>query len=291
MNTLPISKFPHGEPPYQPELWNKLNPALRVTHNCYTYMLNDLYKIPRIYGKPQPGYFVNSTTRLVDPFKRLSCSEVKKGVKADNPHIEQYSLARGRKLRCPPNYYKGFMIVSPGNDYHFARQDNRMITVYRAIHRDIHLKKTKLVPDPSILIQMFLAYSQKHIPEIVELSKQLKSLMKDDKSRLRHIVKCSKVWSHKPGGTDATDKDADGKLIVDPEKANWDYRKKGGINYKINCCYFSIPSNNIAHTYSSGIPFVKKDKKKNNPHDVRKNLSVDKKIDSKYEKLLKTICK
>ena len=62
MNALPLpcSQYPHGEPPYQPLLWNKLDSKLRATHNCYTYMLNDLYTKPRLYGKPQPGHFNNN---------------------------------------------------------------------------------------------------------------------------------------------------------------------------------------------------------------------------------------
>jgi len=255
-------------------------------------MLNDLYKVPRIYGKPQPGFFVDSTMKLADPFKRLSCSEIKKGVKTDNPHIKHFNLKKGRSTRCSSNYYKGFMMVSPGNDYHFARQDNRMIRVYRAIHKDINLEKLVLVPNVKHLIKIFLHYSQKHIPEIVKLSRQFRPICESDKARLRHIVKFSKTWSHKPGGTDATDKDADGNIIIDPEKANWDYSKKGGINYNVNCCYFSLPSNNIAHTYSSGIPHMTTNKsKKNNPHDIRNNLSVDRNVDSKYERLLKSVCK
>ena len=127
----------------------------------------------------------------------------------DNPHIKQMTLKKGRTMRCPANYYKGFMMVSPGNDYHFARQDNRMITVYRAIHRDIYMGKTILEPIEEKLIKLFLKYSQKYIPEIMNISKMLEPVLKD-KKRLRHVIKCSKTWSHKPGGTDVTDKDADG---------------------------------------------------------------------------------
>ena len=289
MSSSAWSKFPHGEPPYQPDLWNKLNPQIKATHNCYTYMLNDLYKVPRIYGKPQPGYFVDTS---LFQGNRLSCKEVTKGVKADNPHIQTLSLKKGKNFKCPPNYYKGFMIVSPGRDYHFARQDNRMIKVYRSIHKDIYYGKVKLIPNKYYLISLFLIYCIKEIPEIVKLANEIyKNKIQSEKDYLKYIYKCSRTWSHKPGGTDATDKDASGKLILDPEKANWNYSKSGGINYSKHCCYYSVPSNNIALTYSSGIPITKFNKKKNNPHDVRNNLSVDKAVDSKYEKLIKSICK
>ena len=107
MKSLPASRFPHGEPPYQPHLWNNGSINVKVTHNCYTYMLNDLYYIPRIYGKPQPGYFVDTNKLLrFSSLNRLSCKEITKGVSRDNPHIKVLKLKDGKYYKCPPNYYK-----------------------------------------------------------------------------------------------------------------------------------------------------------------------------------------
>jgi len=52
----------------------------------------------------------------------------------------------------------------------------------------------------------------------------------------------SGYWSHKPGGTEVTNKDASGKLIIRPDKADWDYRKKGSdLNYQDFCGYLCVP--------------------------------------------------
>jgi hypothetical protein len=281
------SKAPHGEPPYQPELWNKKN-EIKETHNCYTYMLNDLYKVPRIYGKPQPGYYVKSN----GIGHTLSCREVMKGVELDNPHIKLLSIKNGRNYMCPPHHYKGFMIVSPGNDYHFARQDNRLIKVYRSIHKDIYNNKIKLKPDANFLVNLFLHYCKREIPEIVDLAYSIHGMnIKTEKDYLKSIYNCSRTWSHKPGGTNVTDKDADGKLILDPQKANWNYHASiGGINYNKHCCYYSIPTNYAADTFSSGVPNEISNNRKNNPQNIRKDLSVNLRVDTKYEKLIKTIC-
>ena len=50
------------------------------------------------------------------------------------------------------------------------------------------------------------------------------------------------VWSHKPGGTRVTRKDATGHLIYNPELADRDYRPGGGdLNYNQFCSYMCVP--------------------------------------------------
>lgn len=52
----------------------------------------------------------------------------------------------------------------------------------------------------------------------------------------------SNYWSHKPGGTPVTDKDALGAKIYDPALASRDYRKEGDdLNYNVFCSYFCVP--------------------------------------------------
>lgn len=52
----------------------------------------------------------------------------------------------------------------------------------------------------------------------------------------------SGYWSHKPGGTEVTNKDASGQLIIRPDKADWDYRKHGSnLHYKDFCGYMCVP--------------------------------------------------
>ena len=291
---LPASRHPSGEPPYAPAKWNNGKAEIKATHNCYTYMLNDLYTVPRKNGKPQPGFFLKHMKNLKfsqNQNKRLSCPSVQKGVSLDNPHIKVMSLKTGGSYVCPRNYYKGFMVVSPGMDYHFARQDNRMLKVYRKMYSD----NTQINQNNSeACASVFVDYAISMIPEIVSLAHEVypkcMHFESSARSKLWAIARCSQTWSHKPGATDATDKDADGRLITNPEMANWNYSKKGGINYKHKCCYFSIPRNSIAHTYSTGIPNIMGNSSTNNPSNIRTNIDVNSSIDHRYEKLMHQAC-
>jgi len=49
-------------------------------------------------------------------------------------------------------------------------------------------------------------------------------------------------WSHKPGNTAATDLDASGAQITNPETADRDY---GSVNYSQFCGYFYVPTGGI----------------------------------------------
>lgn len=52
----------------------------------------------------------------------------------------------------------------------------------------------------------------------------------------------NKFWSHKPGGTSVTNKDAKGALIYDPKLADRNYDDKGSkLNYDIFCSYMCVP--------------------------------------------------
>ena len=49
-------------------------------------------------------------------------------------------------------------------------------------------------------------------------------------------------WSHKPGGTAVTNKDAKGALIYDPKLADRNYDEKGSsLNSNIFCSYMCVP--------------------------------------------------
>ena len=48
-------------------------------------------------------------------------------------------------------------------------------------------------------------------------------------------------WSHKPGSTDVTNKDATGRFIYDPALAAR-YYEKSGLDYKNFCGYFCLPA-------------------------------------------------
>jgi hypothetical protein len=48
-------------------------------------------------------------------------------------------------------------------------------------------------------------------------------------------------WSHKPGSTDVTNQDADGRFIYDPQLASRKY-DKSSLDYRNFCGYFCLPS-------------------------------------------------
>jgi len=52
-------------------------------------------------------------------------------------------------------------------------------------------------------------------------------------------------WSHKPGPSPATNLDASGNLITNPETANRDYTADYPLNYKIFCGYYCVDKNNV----------------------------------------------
>lgn len=51
------------------------------------------------------------------------------------------------------------------------------------------------------------------------------------------------LWSHKDGGREATNVDADGKIITDPKKSNRNFSSKR--NYSDFCGYFCVPENEL----------------------------------------------
>lgn len=269
---LPSSYFPTGEPPYLPNTWNNSGARVTATHNCYSYMLNDLHDVPRIHGKPQPGAWKSShkIQNLINSNKRLSCPQVLNGVKSDNPKIKIIPLQKGLKYKCRPGFYKGFMMVSPGRDYHFARQDNKMIKIYRIIdkkYKDVFFSLAK-----NNQIEFILKLVEKHLPKIYDFATKIYSKKFQDKKHiLRAVLKTAHTWSHKPGGTNAVDTDADKKLIFNPLKSNWNYSESGGINYSEMCCFFEIPSNFTAQTFSTGYNPLSKEK--DNPNSLRQDLS------------------
>uniref|UniRef100_A0A6C0F8Y8 Uncharacterized protein n=1 Tax=viral metagenome TaxID=1070528 RepID=A0A6C0F8Y8_9ZZZZ len=301
-----ITRSSGYEPPYKPNAWNnRSKPQIKATHNCYSYMLNDLHKIAR-HGKPQPGWALGKPKQSSPFNNHLNCKEITDRVLADNPQtirIIDQEIAFHKPAH--KNHYKGFLMISPGNDYHFARQDNRLITIYRKMHelklldfllqmKKITLNNNTLHIKPNnkrFLAKIFMLFVNRYMKPIVELAnttfpKQMLTT-KNPIKQLKHIHKCSFTWSHKPGATNATDKDASNNMILNPMNANWNYSPKGSLNYSENCCFFEIPNNNIADTLSTGVNKIHHNKR-NNPLNIRKNISHETN-DMIYQKLLKLV--
>ena len=105
------------------------NLFLRESHNCYTYFLNlkskealklckDDFKHHNMCRRAQPGY-LSGFQRLTK--KDYKCPEIHKRTLADNSLI--YKLKNGDE-KCDRRFYKGAMVVAPGRDYHYYRQND-----------------------------------------------------------------------------------------------------------------------------------------------------------------------
>jgi hypothetical protein len=116
-------------PRYSKKRWNKKD--VRLSHNCYSYMLNKINKKyvnkckaymkktkKRGCGflKAQPGMY--SGLKDVRFLKSYNCKMLNKRVLRDNKYIYK------TKKKCPKNYYKGALYIEPKRAYHFYRQDS-----------------------------------------------------------------------------------------------------------------------------------------------------------------------
>lgn len=96
-----------SSPPYEPDRWNT-SPVQEST-NCYAYAANDPDGHPP--GKPQPGEHSGQ------PFTDVDCASVGAAavsdgmVPAPNPPVPR------------EGYYPVALVVDPGVDYHWYRQD------------------------------------------------------------------------------------------------------------------------------------------------------------------------
>lgn len=135
------------EIPYNPQEWS--HPYIEGTHNCYSYFLNNQVqaiknkcesrclkkygrdscpkKIKECGGlKPQPGnhYLMMKDGHLKNKKRDYKCGIMEKKIKLDNPSLKTTSLLE----KCPPNYYKGAMVIDDNHTFHFYRQNAKDAT-------------------------------------------------------------------------------------------------------------------------------------------------------------------
>ena len=146
-----------AEPSYNPEDWK--DPLVVGTHNCYMYFLNDQKDSLRMKCidicknkdkknnktcrtkkqnscsnlKPQPGNYAHLKGNFKGNRRVYSCPAMvdkvlkdnyKKGTKKSKIiHWDHLTHHQQFIKKCPKNYYKGVLVVHPGNTYHFYRQD------------------------------------------------------------------------------------------------------------------------------------------------------------------------
>lgn len=117
---------------YEPDIWNR-NKYRRMSHNCYSYMLNDIKpemteKCKEVYPncrqfRPSPGRYANYHDKINGHNtynSRMKCKYLVPAVLDDNPHVTHIQPDES----CPKNNYKGALFVNNNNTYHFYRQDD-----------------------------------------------------------------------------------------------------------------------------------------------------------------------
>jgi YD repeat-containing protein len=112
-----------AEPPYEPMKWNDgpkngdckgHSSGIQCSNNCYSYAVNDRREHHNSKGelcKPQPGLASGAT------FSTPSCNAVSNAAVADG--LRKWDCDKA----CPANTYKVALVVAPGIDYHWYRQD------------------------------------------------------------------------------------------------------------------------------------------------------------------------
>jgi hypothetical protein len=108
-----LSPLSGSELEYNPNLYNEHN-NIRESHNCYSYALGKI--VPGLQSKAQPGYasgFDHISNNEYD------CKAFRKRLKKDSPgsYLETFDEP------CLPGFYKIFLALDPGNDYHWWRQN------------------------------------------------------------------------------------------------------------------------------------------------------------------------
>ena len=129
--------------------WNKYNYVV-LSHNCYAFVMNKL-DIPGLIqckdknncSKPQPG--LASATKI-EYYKgdRISCENIMKRVIKDShntiyipKHETEKMINIEKKIiyrkadNCKKGYYKGVLVIAPGEDYHFYREVSKNVWLHK----------------------------------------------------------------------------------------------------------------------------------------------------------------
>ncbi len=122
----PSSPKSGSEPTFEPERYNN-DPAVYKSHNCYSYSMNVLDPVLVVKCRQegncrqrfhQPGA-LNGDRFALNKTERRTCAMVEKLQKADVPEIERTDFY----TKCPAGKSKIALVVDPGEDYHYYRQD------------------------------------------------------------------------------------------------------------------------------------------------------------------------
>lgn len=137
-----FKKYQTGaEPPVADDNWNQK--FVKASHNCYAYFLDDqkisladkcqnICQNKRNGAKscpeknddcrpliPQPGDAGDLYATNQNKNSATDCGTLTQKILKDNPNIKPALFTE----RCPNNYYKGAVVVSPEKSFHFYRQN------------------------------------------------------------------------------------------------------------------------------------------------------------------------
>jgi hypothetical protein len=178
-------------------------------NNCTAYA----YQLARkdgTYFKLQPG---DVSTRK--PFHLRTCQQVVQRVKEDLQVLGGFPTRL--TTPCHKNMYKIALVLAPNRDYHFLLQ-----------HKDVY-------------------YVTESNETRASIAKKFQVALADVQRKTSYargtsvLVKNAGVWSHKRGiALPPTLLDAKGKLIKNPQMANFDY---GHLNYSVFCGVFCVAKN------------------------------------------------
>ncbi|AGE56263.1 hypothetical protein PBCVNEJV1_336R [Paramecium bursaria Chlorella virus NE-JV-1] len=176
------------------------------SNNCYAFAIDWLENKNK---KLQPGE-ISKTLRSTDDL--TDSKTLKARVISDLATKKNGGYVSSPCVKCREGFYKIMAFVDPDNDYHFYRQMGDSII-------DTDGKNVN-----TLARNMNVSKSQIDIPD--ESNKAL--------------VKNSGLWAHKRGLAELTVKDASGKFIYDPRKAN---RKYDTLDYSKYVTTFCVNSN------------------------------------------------
>lgn len=175
-------------------------------NNCYGYALG-VY-MDGGYRKLQPGELAGTDK---DDDDLTNCGVLRRRTLED---LGKDGYVVNPEVACKKGYYKIMSVVDPGVDFHWYRQNGDMLVRADGKKTIANIATNAGIPKNSVR-----AGSNKPA--------------KCDAVLLENAG----LWTHKRGLDELTNKDASGKFIVDPRKADRNY---GKLQYKKYCNAFCV---------------------------------------------------
>ena len=186
------------------------NLPFQYSHNCYEYALDD---------------FTDKDAKLCESAYRI-CKKIPCYNRSGERLYDMGQICRALHLKSQPGYIRGYPSVK--TDQINCKTYNKRTL---ADNPDIYPVKSNNIRCKKGFYKIALVVGPKQ-------------------SYHYYLQNKNGYWSHKDGGSEATNLDQNGNKIIDPKYAS---RK-----YPDFCGYYCVPSNNNIKTYHSNSPLYKK---------------------------------